>query len=243
MGAFALKPVSTRSAVLTLLLGAERSSLTAREVVAAASVVGFAEPAVRMALSRMVSAGDLVRDGVGSYALSERLIARQRRQEEAAHPSLRPWDGTWDLVVVTGTGRSASDRADLRGTLTELRLAELREGVWTRPSNLEVPLPDQVTDVVDTFSSASVRDSGALAGALWDLLAWAETARSLLAATVTDDPVMRFTACATAGRHLLTDPVLPAELLPDDWPGDELRQSHLAYKQWVVEMRLGLLSR
>ncbi len=27
-------------------------------------------------------------------------------------------------------------------------------------------------------------------------------------------------------RHLLTDPVLPAELLPDDWPGDALRQAY-----------------
>jgi len=34
--------------------------------------------------------------------------------------------------------------------------------------------------------------------------------------------------------------VLPAELLPDDWPGEELRESHLAYRQWLIEMRQSL---
>ena len=136
-----LKPVSTRSALLTLLLGAEVPRLTTRELVAAASVVGFAEPTVRVALSRMTAAGDVVRDEEGAYRLSERLVVRQRRQEEAAHPSLREWDGTWDLVAVTTAGRTASDRADLRAALAERRLAELREGLWTRPANLDLAWP------------------------------------------------------------------------------------------------------
>jgi phenylacetic acid degradation operon negative regulatory protein len=236
-----LKPVSTRSALLTLLLGAEVPRLTTRELVAAASVVGFAEPTVRVALSRMATAGDVVRDDEGGYHLSERLVVRQRRQEEAAHPSLRPWDGTWELVAVTTAGRTASDRADLRTALGELRLAELREGVWTRPANLELAWPDAVNEVCERFTGASpAADPALLCARLWDLEAWAETARQLLDATATDDPVLRFTACATSGRHLLADPVLPPALLPDDWPGDELRASHVAYKQWVVDMRRSL---
>ncbi|MBU2697483.1 PaaX family transcriptional regulator C-terminal domain-containing protein [Pimelobacter sp. 30-1] len=237
MAASDLKPVSTRSALLTLLLGAEVPRLSTRELVAAASVVGFAEPTVRVALSRMSAAGDLVRDDDGGYRLSERLVVRQRRQEQAAHPSLRPWDGAWELVAVTTAGRTASERADLRTTLAELRLAELREGLWTRPANLDLAWPDAVEEVCDRFTGAPVTDPAALAARLWDLDAWARTARALLDATATDDPVLRFTACATSGRHLLTDPVLPADLLPADWPGDALRASHVAYKQWVVDMR------
>lgn len=236
-----LKPVSTRSALLTLLLGAEVPRLTTRELVAAASVVGFAEPTVRVALSRMATAGDVVRDDEGAYRLSERLVVRQRRQEEATHPSLREWDGTWELVAVTTAGRTASDRADLRAALTELRLAELREGVWTRPANLELSWPDPVRAVCERFTGATpAADAASLAARLWDLEAWAATARRLLDATATEDPVLRFTACATSGRHLLTDPVLPPALLPDDWPGDALRASHVAYKQWVVDMRHSL---
>ncbi|MCX6399827.1 MAG: PaaX domain-containing protein, C- domain protein [Propionibacteriales bacterium] len=236
----ALKPVSTRSALLTLLLGAEVSALTTRELIAAASVVGFAEPTVRVALSRMTAAGDLARDGDGRHRLSERLAERQRRQERATHPRLRDWDGTWHLVAITTVGRTATDRADLRASLSDLRLAELREGVWTRPTNLELDWTDPVTEVCERFIGSPEDDATALASRLWDLDDWSATARDLLDATDTTDPVLRFTACATAGRHLLTDPVLPAALLPDDWPGDELRASHVAYKQWIVEMRRNL---
>lgn len=238
-----LKPVTTRSALLTLLLGAEVPRLTTRELVAAASVVGFAEPTVRVALSRMTTAGDLVRDDEGAYRLSDRLVARQRRQEEAAHPSLRAWDGSWELVAVTTAGRTASDRADLRAALAELRLAELREGVWTRPANLDLAWPGPVADVCERFTGATpAADPVRLVARLWDLESWAATASRLLDATATDDPVLRFTACATSGRHLLADPVLPPSLLPDDWPGDALRASHVAYKQWVVDMRRSLTS-
>jgi phenylacetic acid degradation operon negative regulatory protein len=34
-------------------------------------------------------------------------------------------------------------------------------------------------------------------------------------------------------RHLLTDPVLPSELLPDDWPGAALRS---AYRDFAAEL-------
>ncbi len=33
------------------------------------------------------------------------------------------------------------------------------------------------------------------------------------------DVPARFVTAAAMVRHLLTDPVLPDELLPDDWPG------------------------
>ncbi|GAA3683748.1 PaaX family transcriptional regulator C-terminal domain-containing protein [Nocardioides ginsengisoli] len=240
MAALDLKPVSTRSALLTLLLGAEVPRLSTRELVAAASVVGFAEPTVRVALSRMTAAGDVVRDEEGAYRLSDRLVARQRRQEQAAHPSLRDWDGDWELVAVTTAGRTASDRADLRAALTDLRLAEVREGLWTRPANLDLDWPAAVDDVCERFVGAPVSEPADLARRLWNLDDWAATARALLDSTATDDPVLRFTACATSGRHLLTDPVLPADLLPANWPGDALRASHVAYKQWIVEMRRAL---
>jgi phenylacetic acid degradation operon negative regulatory protein len=35
-----------------------------------------------------------------------------------------------------------------------------------------------------------------------------------------------FMVSAAVLRHLLADPILPAELLPDDWPGPELRRRY-----------------
>lgn len=232
-----LKPISTRSALLTLMLGAEVTTLTARELVAAASLVGFAEPTVRVALSRMTAAGDVVRDEHGGYALSPRLQQRQRRQEEAVHPRRRAWRGSWEMVVVTAGGRPAAERAELRATLLGLRLAEVREGVWTRPANLHLGWPDVVDAAADRFVSTPVQDPAVLAARLWDLAGWADLARDLLEATDTDDPAQRFTACAASGRHLLADPVLPEALLPADWPGEDLRQAHLRYREWLIEMR------
>ena len=43
------------------------------------------EPTLRVALTRMVGAGDLVRSEDG-YRLSDRLLARQRRQDDALNP-------------------------------------------------------------------------------------------------------------------------------------------------------------
>lgn len=235
-----LKPVSTRSALLSLLLGAERSTLSARELVAGASVIGFSEPSVRVALSRMTAAGDLVREGDGAYALSERLLVRQRRQDESVHPRTRAWDGDWEMVVVTVTGRDAADRAELRARLTDLRLAELREGVWIRPANLDRAWPADLDAVCEYFHARPGGDQAALAARLWDLAAWATTARHLLEGTEATDPTLRFTACATSVSHLLKDPVLPDELLPADWPGAALRAEHVAYKEWLIAMRQSL---
>jgi phenylacetic acid degradation operon negative regulatory protein len=235
-----LKPVSTRSALLSLLLGADEPTLAARELVAGGQLLGFSEPTVRVALSRMTAAGDTVRTEDGGYRLSERLLHRQRRQEAAIHLRTRDWHGEWNMAVVTASGRSAGDRADLRAELTELRLAELREGVWLRPANLHLEWPAHLEDACERLVTRPHRDPAELAAELWDLPAWADRARALLAATNTTDPVLRFTACATSVRHLLEDPALPAELLPADWPGDELRKAHVEYNRWVIETRKAL---
>ncbi|TQL66654.1 PaaX family transcriptional regulator [Nocardioides albertanoniae] len=231
-----LKPISARSALLSVLLGADESSLTAREMVAAGSLLGIAETTVRAALSRMASSGDLVREANG-YALSARLRRRQARQEEAVRPRTHETGGRWDMFVITQSGRHAHERAELRTSLTELRLAEVREGVWTRPANLDLTWPDAVAGTGEHFVSTPAGDPGQLAARLWDLTGWAQRARQLLAAADTDDHVQRFTACASSVRHLLADPVLPADLLPADWPGDELRASHLRYRRWLIDLR------
>lgn len=232
-----LRPVSARSALLSLLLGTDEPTLSARELVAGGRLVGFSESTVRVALSRMVSAGDTVRTDDGRYRLSERLLHRQRRQEAAIHVPTRAWHGEWDMVVVTASGRSAAERADLRAELAELRLAELREGVWLRPSNLEMTWPASLDGICERLVTRPERDPAELVAQLWDLAAWADRARALLAAADTADPVMRFTACATSVRHLLDDPALPEELLPPDWPGAELRKAHIDYNRSFIETR------
>ncbi|PTM96743.1 PaaX family transcriptional regulator C-terminal domain-containing protein [Streptomyces sp. VMFN-G11Ma] len=229
-----LPPLSARSVVLSLLLGTHPPELPVKELVRAVEPFGVGGSTLRAALSRMVAAGDLRRtDAV--YGLSDRLLERQRRQDEAVEARTRAWRGDWEMVVITATGRGPAERAELRGRLSTLRLAELREGVWLRPANLRRALPDELDRVAQTYTARPDRPGRELAAQLWPLDAWAATARGLLAHVVeAHRPADRFTAFAAVVRHLLADPVLPPELLPAHWPGAALRAAYGDFQREVT---------
>ncbi|MGW4568692.1 PaaX family transcriptional regulator C-terminal domain-containing protein [Streptomyces sp. NPDC004561] len=230
-GAAGLRPLSARSVVLSMLLGVHPPELPVRDLVRLVAPFGVGGSTLRAALSRMVAAGDL-RRGDAVYALSDRLLARQRRQDDAVHPRTRAWRGDWEMVVITATGRGPAERAELRTRLTALRLAELREGVWLRPANLDRPLPRELSGVAGTYTARPDEPPHDLVARLWPLDAWAATARALLAhAAGSPHPADRLTAFAAIVRHLLADPVLPPVLLPADWPGEPLRSAYAGYQR------------
>jgi phenylacetic acid degradation operon negative regulatory protein len=224
--------MTARSVVLSVLLGAHPASASPAELLRLTADFGIREQTLRVALTRMVSAGDLVRDDDG-YRLSDRLLNRQRRQDDALNPRTREWTGSWTTLVVTAVGMDARARAALRNTLQARRFGELREGVWLRPDNLADDLPAEVADrvrVLRAHDEAPIE----LAQRLWDLEGWSITGHRLLddMASATDIPG-RFVAAAAMVRHLLTDPVLPDDLLPRNWPGAQLRE---AYQTFAAEL-------
>jgi phenylacetic acid degradation operon negative regulatory protein len=87
-----------------------------------------------------------------------------------------------------------------------------------RPDNLELDVDAEVRGRVRIVQA---RDDAPdeLATQLWDLPSWARAGQRLVAemSTATDVPA-RFMIAAAIVRHLLTDPVLPEELLPAGWP-------------------------
>lgn len=226
--------VPARSAVLSLLLGASPPTVSGREIVAAMGLFGIAESTTRVALTRMVAGGDLARSGV-HYTLSSRLA---QRQLDVAPPARRPWSGEWEMVVVTTLGRSAADRGALRAEMRRLRIAELREGVWTRPANLVQDWPDSVLAIGERFESRPASDPAVLAERLWCLDAWADRGLEYLAALedVPDEPT-RFRTMVAAVRHLQSDPLLPEDLLPDDWPASKLALTYEDYREWLAGLR------
>ncbi|MEU9456557.1 PaaX family transcriptional regulator C-terminal domain-containing protein [Streptomyces sp. NPDC048277] len=231
-----LRPLSARSVVLSLLLGMHPPELPVKDLVRLVEPFGIGGSTLRAALSRMTASGDLRRSDDAVYGLSDRLLARQHRQDEAVRPRTRAWHGDWEMLVITTTGRGPAERADLRTRLTALRLAELREGVWLRPANLTRPLPGDVLEIAQSYTARPDRPAHELTAALWPLTTWAATARALLArAAESPLPADRFTLFAAAVRHLLTDPVLPPELLPSDWPGDRLRAAYADYRRELGE--------
>lgn len=232
MATMALTRLTARSVVLSVLLGVHPAWASASELVRLTADFGIREPTLRVALTRMVGVGDLVRSADG-YRLSDRLLARQTRQDDALDPKLRRWGGTWTTLVITSVGIDARTRAALRTTLHDKRLAELREGVWMRPANLHLELTDGLRGRVRVLHARD-EDPPGLAANLWDLPGWAQTGHRLLddMSGAADVPA-RFVVAAGMVRHLLADPVLPTELLPGDWPGPALR---LAYHDFAAEL-------
>jgi len=47
----------------------------------------------------------------------------------------------------------------------------------------------------------------------------------------------RFAVAAAMLRHLLVDPVLPAGLLPTDWPADRLRTAYAEFADLLTARR------
>lgn len=235
-----LKPLPARSVVLSLLLGSHPDRMSPAQVTAAGKHFGIPASTLRVALTRAVAAGDLRRED-GDYVLGERLVARQRRQDEGVEDAETAWDETWEMAVVVVSGRSGSERAALRDQLAGARLAELREGVWTRPANLRRAPSYAGDSVLASFRARPDDDPRQLARELWDLADWAAVGRDLLRRLArTKAPAPRLAVAAHVVRHLTADPLLPRELLPADWPGAELRT---AYADYQAELRtLGVTS-
>jgi phenylacetic acid degradation operon negative regulatory protein len=244
------RPLSARSVLATALLGAPQPHLTVGELVAMASLFGISDGAARTCLWRMVSNGELSSDD-GTYALAGGLLERRQRVDDASRTAAtRPWDGTWELAVVSLDRRSAADRLALRKAATALHLAELREGVWIRPDNLDPDrLPTQRA-VLDRqcvhFHDAATNIPAETIRSLFSLDDWAADARRLTSAlrdevdaeaVGVEDFAYWFGLSVTVVRHLQLDPLLPTELIPQDWPGGDLRSAYRRFND-VFQRRL-----
>jgi phenylacetic acid degradation operon negative regulatory protein len=229
-----LRPLTARSAILSLLLGTHPPSATGSELVAFGGQVDIKESAVRAALTRMVASGDLHRDD-GVYTISDRLVERQQRQDEAMEVPVGPWGGIWRMAVVVSTGKDQASRLYLRRTLTAAHFGQLREGVWMRPDNLAWHPADDIAGDLVLMRGHPEHDAADLAERLFQPARWAEVGRALLdhadRVTTARD---RLTVFATIVRHLTHDPLLPSELLPTGWPGSALRQTYGAFREEVI---------
>lgn len=235
--------LTSRSVILSILLGLDGSDAPVSGILSICRELGLRESAVRVALTRLVAASDLERVE-GRYGLSPRLRERQHRQEAALHPVTRePWDGRWHMVVVMAGSMTSTDRADFRDAMRTARLRSVRSGVWMRPANLDLTLAPAIRDAVSVYSAEPEEPSKVLSGRLFDVDSWAATARNLTDRLISAGTVVeRFELAAAAVRHILDDPVLPAELLPPDWPGSDLRAAYVAFRDELTTLGERLLA-
>ena len=248
LAAIGLRPLSARSVVASVLLGTHPPRLSAAALVELCGRFGITGGTTRVALSRMVSAGELAAEDGHYRLIGEGLLSRQRAQDDALDPPapVQSWAGSWHMAVVVSAGRAAAERLELRRAFADARFAQWREGVWLRPDNLRPAVSLPADAPVRWLKAEPAGDPAALAGELWDLDGWSARGEALLAAgpeepgdLVASDPEWAaavFAAAAATLRHLRTDPLLPQTLLPAGWPSDRLRARYVRYLKAIQRL-------
>lgn len=250
--------LTARSVIASTLLGTVPPVLPARVLVRSGSLFGISEGTVRVALTRMLAAGELTTDGEGRYELVGHLRSRQHRQAES-RVGVRDsgagdaWDGNWEMGVVIADGRSAAERNELRIAMRRLRYGELREGCWLRPRNLSQDRQPEDRLVAQRWMmgmSTRPQDPATITNTLWDLPGWALDAQRLEAqmkqgvteltragkqSGAPDSLAEWFTVNAAALRHFQADPLLPVALEPKRWPGRRLRSTFETFDAAFLE--------
>ena len=198
--------------------------------------VGIAAPAVRTAISRMVMQGWLepvqLEGGRGYRATAQAIQRLDEAAERIYGRTDRPWDDTWQLVVVDRAPTARAARARLRADLLFVGYAELADHVWISPrprgeldSLLERAGASAATARAVDFAPPPV-DAWDLGGLRSSYARWLEAAPRLVAEHLTGDAdpdraafAARFQLVHEWRKFLFADPGLPPELLPKDWPG------------------------
>ncbi len=205
-------------------------------LIKALGTLDIAAPAVRTAISRMVQQGWLTGSRTGRttvYALTDRAV---RRLDEAAERIYRTrdeaWDGHWHLVIMARV-RDRSRRDRVRAGMRYLGYGAIDDHTWiaTRHSAELAALLSTEGVAAEQFTATHDCDTRALIGRVWDLPglaasyeAWLKLAQGIVAEIGPKIPDDRAFAARSRLVHewrkfLFTDPQLPPELLPRDWPG------------------------
>lgn len=218
-------------------LRARGSEAPVAAVVRLLDPVGIAAPAVRTAISRMVTQGWLQPVQLAGGRGYRTTARADRRLDEAGRRVYRrglpAWDGRWHLAFV-GPPQDRAARSRLRADLSFVGYAELADNVWVSPfprtelgSLLERAGASARTARADRFDPEPLD--------AWDLDrlrtaydGWLADAHGLIdrhleAHEDADEAAFaaRFHLVHEWRKFLFADPGLPDALLPRDWPGRE----------------------
>ncbi|MGE4607715.1 MAG: PaaX family transcriptional regulator C-terminal domain-containing protein [Myxococcota bacterium] len=254
-----IESTPTRSLIHALMNGYGRlhdCELPGPFLVAAAEPLGHRPKTVRQTLLRMVGTGELETTQRGRSKLY-RLSAFSRANAAVSTaklfgPAAGAWDGLWTVVSYQFATEERMEREKVRITLEMLGFASRTRGLYLHPRDHRNALAEAIgsaglSERVMVFRaerSAGPSDT-AMIRELWDIASLARGYRSFLRRfgslrVRNQKPPDAFRTSLAVLIEFLdlawTDPDLPAELLPDAWPGAEAREL-------AIELVAGLESR
>ena len=252
--ALAARPTRARSLLVTLVgdvVSVQPSRAWLGSLIAVMSSLALSEHLVRTACNRLAREGWLRsrRRGRRSYYQFSEYGARQYRRAACRiyAPRKPQWDGYWTLVLTSGL--EASRRAELERQLGWLGFGRAGPDTLVRAGFGE----DYRSVTAELGIEAPVfrAESGTLGKAETELCrkAWAVDALQQDYERFLDryEPLdeqpapaprtafqLRLMLIHDYRRIVLTDPELPSDLLPGDWPGDSARAlAARLYHRWL----------
>ncbi|WP_316192181.1 MULTISPECIES: phenylacetic acid degradation operon negative regulatory protein PaaX [unclassified Bradyrhizobium] len=191
---------------------------------------------VRTAMSRLTAEGWFERGKVGRNSFY-RLVKQGQQSFAAAtrhiyDPPPTEWTGSFELLLISG----ADQREAARDALKNAGFGSPLPGVFVAPAGTVVP--EEAREALRLDASAAPDMARRLLAESWTL---DRTAEAYLKFIATFTPLQiclhkqqalsegdAFTARILLIHHyrriVLRDPLLPAELLPKDWPGGRARR-------------------
>ncbi|MFG6403049.1 PaaX family transcriptional regulator C-terminal domain-containing protein [Microbacterium sp. P04] len=217
-------------------------ALPTGSILGALGDLGVKEAAARAALGRLVDV-DLLsaeRDGRRTaHRLTDRglaVVGDEAQWLDTFGVREQPWDGTWTVVAFSIPESQRALRHSSRSRLRWLGFAPLYDGVWISARDAAADALGQLSQLgvadVTAMRAQLERSGGASPRSAWNLdeiqRQYAAFATTLTDAETPGEPV---NALALRSRLMLawqafreTDPALPSELLPSDWPRVPLRR-------------------
>ena len=190
---------------------------------------------VRTAMSRLATDGWLERNKIGRNSFYR--LAKKGRQTFAAatrhiyDPPPSDWTGRFELLLI-GNGE---DRDASREALKNAGFGSPLPGVWVAPSG--VAIPEEAAGAIRLEVSAEDDSGRRLLSESWPLQRTADAYQKFMKTfeplrgaigrreqlSDTDAFAARILLIHHYRRVVLRDPLLPAALLPKDWPGRAAR--------------------
>ncbi|GAA3444595.1 PaaX family transcriptional regulator [Planomonospora venezuelensis] len=205
--------------------------------------VGVSEEAVRATLARMVRRDLLARHRRGRkmyFGLTGRSDAVLRDGHDriwSAGAVNRDWDGTWTLVGFSLPEAWRRQRHDLRTRLVWAGFGSLQNGLWIAPGHVDVPRVVEGLGLdghlnVMRAHAAEPTEAAQLAHRAFDTAGIAARYRAFLdrwdhpgpAPAAPDDFTRQLLLHNDWLQLVRSDPRLPAEHLPADWPAIRAEQ-------------------